>query len=100
MNKPKKDFEPKPIKSVLKDIVSQKSLKKGVEKVRICNAWGEVMGENILCYTGEVHFAYNNLYVTIHSAALKMELSHSLDSITRNLNDYLEKEYIQKIVLR
>ncbi|MEK9613875.1 MAG: DUF721 domain-containing protein [Flavobacteriaceae bacterium] len=100
MNKPKKDFEPKPIKSVLKDIVSQKSLKKGVENVRICNAWGEVMGENILCYTDEVYFSYRNLYVTIHSAPLKMELSHNLDSITKSLNDYLGKECIQKIVLR
>ncbi len=36
MNNSKNKFDPKPIKVVLDDIVGQKSLKKGVQNIRIC----------------------------------------------------------------
>ena len=47
----KDKYEPKPIKSVLKDIIAQKPLKRGVQQIRICNAWGETMGAHIESYT-------------------------------------------------
>ena len=67
MRDSKKDFDPKSIKNVLQDIVGQKSLKKGVQNIRICNAWGEIVGKNIIQYTDEVKFSHNILYVTLHS---------------------------------
>ena len=92
-------FDPKPIKSVLDDIIAQKPLKKGMQQIRICNAWGEIMGENIIHYTEDVRFSHNNLYVTLRSAPLKMELSYGLDSIVKRINDHLGGSFIQKIVL-
>jgi hypothetical protein len=100
MSKSENNFYPKTIKDILKDIVSQKSLKKGVENVRICNAWGEVMGENIIQYTGDIHFAYNNLYVSLSSAPLKMELTYKLETIVKRLNSHLGSVVIKKIILR
>ena len=96
----KKDFDPKSIKNVLQDIVGQKSLKKGVQNIRICNAWGEIVGQNIIQYTDEVKFSHNILYVTLHSAPLKMELSYRLESLTNRLNEHIGATVIQKIVLR
>ena len=92
-------FDPKPIKSVLDDIIAQKPLKKGMQQIRICNAWGEIMGENIIQYTEDVRFSHNNLYVTLRSAPLKMELSYGLDSIVKRINDHLGGSFIQKIFL-
>ena len=100
MNKPVNKLYPKPIKDILKDIVSQKSLKKGMENVRICNAWGEVMGDNIIQYTGDISFSYNILYVGLSSAPLKMELTYKLETIVKRLNSHLECAVIKKIILR
>jgi hypothetical protein len=99
MSNPKNKFEPKPIKNVLQDIVGQKALKKGVQNVRICNAWGKVVGENIMQYTDQVRFSHNILYVSLHSAPLKMELSYGLETLTRQLNEHIGSEEIRKIVL-
>jgi hypothetical protein len=99
MSNPKNKFGPMPIKSVLRDIVNQKSLKKGVQNVRICNAWGEVVGENIMKYTDQVRFSYSILYVSIHSAPLKMELNYTLETLTQRLNEHIGSEIIRKIVL-
>ena len=94
-----KKFDPKPIKSVLQDIVGQKSLKKGVQNVRICNSWGEIVGENVMKYTDEARFSHNILYVKIHSAPLKMELNYGIENLKQKLNNHLGLEVIQKIVL-
>lgn len=99
MNHSKNKFEAKSLKDVLKEVVDQKPLQKGVQKVRICNAWGEVMGKNILNYTDEVRFSYNILYVSIRSAPLKMELSYELETITKQINAHLGGDFIKKIVL-
>ena len=99
MNYSKNKFDPKPIKVVLDDIIGQKSLKKGVQNIRICNAWGELMGKHILQYTDEVRFSHNTLYVSLHSAPLKMELKYDLEKIVTRLNEHLKKTLIKKIVL-
>ena len=95
----KEKYDPKPIKSVLKDIIAQKPLKKGVQQIKICNAWGETMGDHILSYTDEVRFSHNTLYVTLRSAPLKMELSYGLDSLVKRINDHLGDEFVRKITL-
>ena len=99
MSDSKEKYEPKSIKSVLKDIIAQKSLKKGVQQIKICNAWGEIMGGHILSYTDEVRFSHNILYVTLRSAPLKMELSYGLDSLVKRINDHLGDEFVHKITL-
>lgn len=91
--------DPQPIKDVLKEFVTQKPLQKGVEKVRVCEAWGNVMGSNVMKYTSETRYSYNILYVSLTSAPLKMELGFKLPDITARINAYLGKEYVKKITL-
>ena len=92
-------FKIKSIKDVLKEVITQKPLEKGVQNVRICNSWAEVMGENIQKYTVQVRFSHNILYVSLNSAPLKMELKFNIEVIKRRLNEHLGKEFIKKIVL-
>ena len=92
-------FKIKSIKDVLKEVITQKPLIKGVQNVRICNSWAEVMGENIQKYTEQVRFSHNILYVSLKSAPLKMELKFNIDVIKGRLNKHLGKEFIKKIVL-
>ena len=92
-------FKTKSIKDVLKEVITQKPLIKGVQNVRICNSWAEVMGENIQKYTTQVRFSHNILYVSLMSAPLKMELKFNIEAIKGSLNKHLGKEFIKKIVL-
>ena len=99
MKRSENKFEAKPLKEVLKDIITQKPLRKGVQNIRICNSWRKVMGENIEQYTTQVRFSHNILYVSIKSAPLKMELKFQLEVIKDRLNNHLGGEFIQKIIL-
>ena len=99
MMKEDNKFKTKSIKDVLKEVITQKPLIKGVQNVRICNSWAEVMGENIQKYTAQVRFSHNILYVSLKSAPLKMELKFNIDVIKGRLNKHLGKEFIKKIVL-
>ena len=99
MMKQDNKFKIKSIKDVLKEVITQKPLIKGVQNVRICNSWGEVMGENIQKYTTQVRFSNNILYVSLKSAPLKMELKFNIEVIKARLNKHLGKEFIKKIVL-
>ena len=56
----KKKFETLALKQILKKVINQKQLKKGMQNIRVCNSWGEVMGKNIVIYTDQVK--YSNEY--------------------------------------
>jgi len=99
MKNTKNKFGTKPLKEVLKEVVAQRPLQKGVQNVRICNSWEEVMGAHIKQYTEQVRFSHNILYVSLHSAPLRTELSYQLELITERLNNHLGGSFIRKVVL-
>ncbi len=97
--KSKKKFETLALKQIIHDVINQKQLKRGVQNIRVCNSWGEVMGKNIVNYTEQVRYSNNILYVKIKSAPLKMELKFKLDLIKGKLNEHLEKSLIKKVII-
>ena len=97
--KSKKKFETLALKQILDKVVNQKQLKRGVQNIRVCNSWKEVMGKNIFSYTDQVRYSNKILYVKIKSAPLKMELKFNLDLIKNKLNKHLEKSLIKKVVV-
>lgn len=99
MKNPKRNFNPISLKNILKSFVTQKSLQKGITNVRVCNAWKDVMGENVSKYTTQIRFSRKTLIVGIKSAALAMELSYKKDMILEKMNKHLNGEYINKIII-
>ena len=95
----KKKFETLALKQILDKVINQKQLKKGVQNIRVCNSWGEVMGKNIVIYTDQVRYSNNILYVKIKSAPLKMELKFKIDFIKDKLNQHLERSLIKKVII-
>lgn len=89
---------PKKIDAVLKEIVTQKSLKKGWTALQVVTAWNKAMGEHIVQYTREIKFNKGTLYVGLNSAPLKMELNFCKDKIIRLVNNQLEVPLVEKIV--
>ena len=100
MKQTKINFQTNSLKNILKRFVSQKSLQKGMTNVRVCNAWKDVMGDNIAKYTTQIRFSRKTLFIGIKSAALRTELSFKSDIIIESLNKHLNGKYIKKIVLR
>jgi hypothetical protein len=95
-NKPN-DF--KKISEVLGEIVSQKHIRVGIDKIRIQEAWRVVMGKNIEKYTSNVTYRKGVLSVKLKSSVLKEELFFEKNKVIKLLNENLGKKYIQEIKL-
>ena len=100
MKSPKRKYEPQSISKVLDEILESKSLRTGIIHVRINELWQEIMGANITHYTEKIILTGNTLFVSLNSAALRVELSYGKEKIIKMMNKQLGSEKIKKIVLR
>ncbi len=89
----------KKISEVLGDIISQKHIRVGIDKIKIQEAWRIVMGKNIEKYTSDVRYKKGVLSVKLKSSVLKEELFFEKDKVIKLLNENLGKKYIQEIKL-
>jgi hypothetical protein len=100
MSKKKRSFEPQTINAVLQQITEQRNLAKGLNQLKIKQAWEETVGANVSQYTQEISLRGKTLYIQLTSAPLREELSYGKEKILKHLNDALGSDEIQKIVLR
>jgi len=89
----------KKISEVLGEIVAQKHIRVGIDKIKIQEAWKIVMGKNIEKYTSNVRYKKGVLSVKLKSSVLKEELFFEKEKVIRLLNENLGKKYIQEIKL-
>ncbi len=89
----------KKISEVLGDIISQKHIRVGIDKIKIQEAWRIVMGKNIEKYTSDVRYKKGVLSVKLKSSVLKEELFFEKEKVIKLLNENLGKKYIQEIKL-
>ena len=84
----------------LNEILGKGPLSRGLDKVRVADAWKNVMGPAIEKYTDQVKLDQKTLYVSLNSSVLREELSYGREKIIRLLNEELGKELITDLVLR
>ena len=96
----KRSFEPKPLQEVLQQITAERNLAKGLNEVKVKQAWMNTMGENVAQYTTSTQLRGKTLYVNLTSAPLREELNYGKEKILKHLNEALGFEGIQKIILR
>ena len=89
----------KKISEVLGEIVAQKHIRVGIDKIKILEAWKKVMGKNIEKYTSNVNYKKGVLSVKLKSSVLKEELFFEKEKVIKLLNENLGKKYIQEIKL-
>jgi len=99
MSKKKRSFEPQPIDAILQQITEQRNLAKGLNQIKIQEAWEATVGPNVAQYTQEIKLQGKTLYVALTSAPLREELSYGKEKILKHLNDALGSDEIQKIIL-
>ena len=75
----------------------EEGLETPLNQHRLINSWGEVMGQGILRYTGDIFIKNQTLYVQIHSSVLKQDLMMSRQALVRRLNEHIKTQVITDI---
>lgn len=88
------------LSEALQEFISAHNLQKGIDEVKVKEAWERLMGQGVNHYTQSVVFRDETLYVGLSSSVLREELSLGNSKIIKMLNDDLGKEVIKKLVLR
>lgn len=84
----------------LQEFISSNKLQKGLDKVKVREAWASLMGNGVNHYTTAVELREGTLYVSLSSSVLREELSLGKSKIVELLNEELGREVVSKIVLR
>jgi hypothetical protein len=88
------------LSDAIKEFVDKNRLQEGLDKVDVKKAWESLMGQGVNHYTKNVILKKNTLYVDLSSSVLREELSYGKKKIIAILNEHLQKELINKIILR
>ncbi len=88
------------IRDVIEQFLKQKKLDKPLFEKKIVDAWPEVLGKNIMSYTGNLSVKNRKLYVTITSSVLRHDLFISRENIVESLNKHVGSHVIDEIVFR
>lgn len=97
MSKRTKEFQP--INELMKEMLQENNLQKGIDYLAVKEAWKEVMGQGVMSYTNSIELKKNILIVRLSSSALREELSYGKEKIVNLLNENLNKTIINTIKL-
>jgi len=96
----KRKFGNLALNDALKEFIKENKLQGGMDKVKVQEAWANLMGNGVNNYTTAVELRKDTLYVSLSSSVLRNELMQGRSRIVTMLNEELGKELITKIVLR
>ncbi len=87
------------IKDLMKTVIKENNLTKGMRQIYVKDAWLLVMGKGIQSHTQKVSLQGATLLVELKSAVLREELSYGIDKIRIMMNEALGEELIKKVRL-
>jgi len=91
---------PRPLSSVLREVVSSTGMKGKLQQGRIIAVWEDIIGERIGEEVEKVWVRDRKLFVRIKSSVWRQELHVSRSSWCRRLNEELGDAEIDEIVFR
>lgn len=95
----KRENESNPIKDLMQSFIKENNLTKGMQKIRIEEAWGKLMGQGVTSYTDSVQLQNKTLIVKLSSSVLREELSYGKEKIIRMINEEMGDELVSKLML-
>ncbi|MEN8186607.1 MAG: DUF721 domain-containing protein [Bacteroidota bacterium] len=95
----KRENETYNIKDLMKEMLQENKLQKGLDQINVKEAWESVMGKGVVSYTESVQLKKDVLIVHLSSATLREELSYGKDKIVEMMNRELGKALISGIKL-
>ena len=87
------------ISDLMKDVIKENKLTKGMNQISVEEAWAKLMGNGVVSYTSKVELTGKTLVVKLKSSVLREELSYGKEKIIKMMNEELGEELIAKIML-
>tara|TARA_B110000003_G_scaffold276509_1_gene323425 strand:- start:16301 stop:16597 length:297 start_codon:yes stop_codon:yes gene_type:complete len=87
------------IKDLMQSFIKENNLSKGMQKIKVEEAWGKLMGQGVTSYTQSVEFNKNTLIIRLNSSVLREELSYGKDKIIKMLNEEIGDNVVSKLLL-
>ncbi len=87
------------IKAALQQYLQRHGLQQKVDETRLIHHWPEVAGEFIARHTEQVQVRDTKLIIRVNSSVIKHQLLISRDTILQNVNRFMEREYVNDLVL-
>ena len=87
------------IQDLMKDVILENKLTKGMHQLSVKDAWAKLMGKGVVSYTNKVELNGKTLVVNLRSSVLREELSYGKEKIIKMMNEELGEELISKIIL-
>ena len=87
------------IEDLMKDVIKENKLTKGLNQLSVKEAWAKLMGAGIVSYTNDIALNGKTLVVKLKSSVLREELSYGKEKIIKMMNSELGEVLITKIIL-
>ncbi|MFK5958402.1 MAG: DUF721 domain-containing protein [Lutibacter sp.] len=87
------------IQDLMKDVIKENKLTKGMQQLSVKDAWAKLMGNGVVSYTNNIQLNGKTLIVNLKSSVLREELSHGKDKIIKMMNEELGEDLISRIIL-
>lgn len=84
---------------VLKEFVEAYQLDTKLLNAKIIDGWQDIAGKYIAKQTHKIYIKDNVLYVHVFSSVVKNELLMAHDAILEQIEEYIGKKYIVKMIV-
>ena len=87
------------MEDLMKDVIKENKLTKGMNQISVEEAWAKLMGNGVVSYTSKVELNGKTLVLKLKSSVLREELSYGKEKIIKMMNEELGENLISKIML-
>ncbi|WP_372744543.1 DUF721 domain-containing protein [Lutibacter sp.] len=87
------------LQDLMKDVIKENNLTKGMTQISVKDAWDNLMGSGVVAYTQSVELQNKTLIVKLKSSVLREELSYGKEKIVKMMNEELGENLISRILL-
>lgn len=84
----------------ISELFRQEKLDVKIAQFTVKNSWADIVGAMVARNTSELFFKDKTLFVTLHSAALKHELSFRKEEMVTAVNKFCATRLIDQVVIR
>lgn len=88
------------LSEALQQFIEEHKLQKGIDQVRVREAWISVMGKGVNRYTTDIRLKNETLVVSLSSSVLREELSYGKEKIIAMINEELGKTLVKELFLK
>ncbi len=93
----RKKFNTDKIRNAMMAFLREEGLETPLMEFRLVQSWPEVMGQDVMKYTGEIKIHQGVLQVKIKNAALRQNLQTQRKVLTQKLNNHVGGPIISDI---